>query len=380
MFKCATCNILYATYQSLLKHAKKKNHSMPCDNEITTNVYPNEIACTSNSSSGKKKLPIRDSEANSKTSLNTVTPSPQQQPQSYQLFFLNGVNTLINSQPVILLGSTSTSQATKSSNTSTSFDENRFSAVACQTIVQEVSMPFTLTQEAGSQTVYLGDVDLFEASTNTNQFNLSSSTSPLNFDSLYNSQETQTIIQNLNNSLPAVSTTQEAGSQTVYTNEAIFYPVSSNTQTASTSTATTATTSTNFQTDEYCLDAGTSTYLDMYLSDISTQTNSQLQFDEAHNLHDSFYYMNATSFAPIKLQKEPAKTSTLTTYLADNDRESMTTPPASSIFSNSTCQTDNFYFENSINTNSIQTQTSSNLLFNSQSQVVNTKTQTEWGN
>jgi hypothetical protein len=270
----------------------------------------------------------------------------------------------------------------------------RVSAVGCQTINTDLNASFsTSTQEVGSQTVVQRNSNSYN---NQNEFNLSTSTSPLNFDSLYNSQETQTIIHNLN----ANMTTQEVGSQTIYYNSNINsfetnllapppppppspLPLVSNNQ---------KTISTSFQTEDFpCLDAGTSTYLDMYLSDISTQTqltsSQSVQFNIEQNLVENFYYFNephndhqnsycqanlaqAKSFRDVSTNSEHHNSN----Y---NDRESMTTPTNSSIFSNSTCQTENFYFDNNMNTNSIQTQTTSNFYINCNNQVVNMNTQTE---
>ena len=263
----------------------------------------------------------------------------------------------------------------------------RFSAVACQTTNPEMNSNVSCsTQEAGSQTVYLRSSNVIE-NLNNNQFNLSSSTSPLNFDSLYSSQETQTIFQNFDANGASLAT-QEAGSQTIFTSNAHLYnasllappplppppppssPIpSSNTQTTSTST--------HFQTDDFCLDAATSTYLDMYLSDISTQTQLTspcVQFDLEQNLSESFYYLNEHSNQQNDLQIKPFKESETNNnhHLTYNDRESMTTPPTSSIFSNSTCQTDSYFIENSNYTNnSTQTHARTNSSFNC-------KTQTEW--
>ena len=200
--------------------------------------------------------------------------------------------------------------------------------------------------------------------------------------------------------------TQETGSQTVFLNNEFnsYEPTLltppppppppsplrlANIQKTSTST------STNFPTEDFsCLDAGTSTYLDMYLSDISTQTqltsSQNVQFNIEQDLVNNFYYLeephrsqNSNYINNLVHTKSFKDMSTNSDHHNSNhnDRESMTTPTNSSIFSNSTCQTENFYFEGvNLNTNSIQTQTSSNTYLNCNNHVVDTITQTEWTN
>ena len=255
----------------------------------------------------------------------------------------------------------------------------------------------SLKQEVGSQTVFQSCNQLFPSE---NQFNMTSSTSPLNFDSLYSSQETQTIIENLNDA-PNISplNTQETGSQTVFFSHdldsfqtSLLVPPPSPLPLASIQKTSTAT-STNFQTEDFsCLDAGTSTYLDMYLSDISTQTqltsSQHVPFNLEQDLVDSFYYMEETNNRASNYLNNLVNTKAFRDMSTNsehhnlhyNDRESMTTPTNSSIFSNSTCQTENFYFGINHNTNSTQTQTTNNSYFNCNNQAVDTITQTEWTN
>ena len=118
MFKCSTCDVIYTSYQSLLKHSRKKKHF----------IQPSTADCSS-SNKNKDKMPIfpfninsknlaaksliqKKTETNFNISQNLENPrsmtasqqfnAPDDSHSGCQLFFVSGINLLAN-QPFVIL-------------------------------------------------------------------------------------------------------------------------------------------------------------------------------------------------------------------------------------------------------------------------------------
>lgn len=165
------------------------------------------------------------------------------------------------------------------------------------------------------------------------------------------------------------------------------YQGNQETQTFRTSTTSTGTSTLQINNEhEVYSDAATSTspYRPFDI-DISTQTQLS-SFGNSYQMNETYQNYASMPFDPDRLMyldsvlSQPSFNTNSRCSNNNNNRESMTTPQPSSIFMSNSCQTETSFYENI--TNSIQTQTNNNFLFNlnasNSSAVVDTITQTEW--